>query len=784
MRRTFALLAFLLLAPLVALHASNLLPNSSFEEGEGDTVKGWKSRAWAGKGEASWRVESSGRTGKRCVSIGSGKGTDAAWTTTVTVKSNTVYRLSGWIKTEDVRGASGALLNIQNMQEVMTAAVSGTRDWTRVSTEFQSGAAMEIEVNCLFGGWGVATGQAWYDDIALEQVDGPLGPGSIENVVIDVKERGAVISPLLFGHNMETTRDSVWRGLGAEMVANRKFAVAKNGLPARWTVMGDGVKVAIDDRRGYAGKQSVRVEILDAGKDCGIAQTQEVMAFLKDAKYVLRMWIRSDAPCPVRARIVDMAGNRVLLEKEWHTGKGDWELFSGDFTAPSTSDKNRLEISGVQAGVFWIGAVSLQPADAFHGMRRDVVELLKRIKPGALRWPGGCYAEFYRWQDGLLPVDQRPPIGPTGLWFLLNSSDDSDPHEIGIDEFMALCREIGCEPAITIRLSETAPEDGSALVEYCNGSPRTDWGKIRAGRGHEEPYAVKTWFLGNELWSFGRGGMNNANNCAKQTRLFADAIRKVDSSVRLVACTDLVNGRSNQGWNTALLAQAGEQITYVSCHDYMRDSFKPRDLQSYARASTAYLRPAFQRFRQDPGRPIIFDEWNTMWGQKGSVGMGLYAAGVLNLLCREADALGVASAYYFMPVNEGAIKVGPLTAELDTAGKVFAAFQVHQGNRVLKVPEVTTVADIDTCASVQENGQRVFISIINRSTAQDHAVSLTLKNMCRSGKAAVRFLAVKGMKADETAFEERDVTLVWTDGTFLVNMPRCSIAVVEVVGDE
>lgn len=65
------------------------------------------------------------------------------------------------------------MLNIQNLQEGRTAAVSGTRDWSRVSTVFQSDAATELEINCLFAGWGTASGQAWYDDLALEQVADP-----------------------------------------------------------------------------------------------------------------------------------------------------------------------------------------------------------------------------------------------------------------------------------------------------------------------------------------------------------------------------------------------------------------------------------------------------------------------------------------------------------------------------------------------------------------------------------------------------------------------------------
>ena len=192
--------------------AVNLLPNPSFEETAGDGVTGWKPRAWAGKEHAQWSFESPGRTAVRCVSIASEKGADVAWTTTVTVRPNTYYRLAGWIKTQDVRGAVGALLNIQNMQEVKTEAVSGTRGWTRVATVFQSEAATELEINCLFGGWGSSTGQAWYDDIALEQVDGP--PDDTRAIVtIDTGARSVRYSRLIFGGFIEHFDGQVYGGL-------------------------------------------------------------------------------------------------------------------------------------------------------------------------------------------------------------------------------------------------------------------------------------------------------------------------------------------------------------------------------------------------------------------------------------------------------------------------------------------------------------------------------------------------------------------------------------------
>jgi len=192
--------------------AANLLPNPSFEEKTDDGVRGWSSRAWHGEADCRWRVESPGRTGGQCVSIQSDKGADAAWTATVTVEPNTFYRLSGCIKTKDVRGAVGALLNIQNLQHVKTRRVTGTEDWTRVSTVFQTGDATELEINCLFGGWGKSTGQAWYDDVALERIEGP--PENAEALVfIDTDAPSVPYSPMIFGGFIEHFHKQVYGGI-------------------------------------------------------------------------------------------------------------------------------------------------------------------------------------------------------------------------------------------------------------------------------------------------------------------------------------------------------------------------------------------------------------------------------------------------------------------------------------------------------------------------------------------------------------------------------------------
>lgn len=124
-------------------------------------------------------------------------------------------------------------------------------------------------------------------------------------------------------------------------------------------------------------------------------------------------------------------------------------------------------------------------ADHFHGMRRDVLERLKELAPAELRFPGGCFAEVYRWKDSLLPPDQRPPVQPT-LYegdFLLGDTFGQDCMDLGIDEFMALCAYVGAAPVLTVPMIIISNQDSIDLVEYCNGGPQTAWGRAARGAG-------------------------------------------------------------------------------------------------------------------------------------------------------------------------------------------------------------------------------------------------------------------------------------------------------------
>jgi alpha-N-arabinofuranosidase len=147
-----------------------LLVNGGFESAAAPArPKGWGPTQW---GEGNYRAgwdENKPHSGQRCVLLESDDA-DCAWAQRVEVEPRTRYRLTGWICTQNVvtRTGRGAFLNVQEIQEVKTQVITGTSDWVRVEMTFDSGPNETLQVNCLLGGCGRSSGQAWFDDLTLE----------------------------------------------------------------------------------------------------------------------------------------------------------------------------------------------------------------------------------------------------------------------------------------------------------------------------------------------------------------------------------------------------------------------------------------------------------------------------------------------------------------------------------------------------------------------------------------------------------------------------------------
>ena len=201
--------------------AANPVNNPSFEQaGRNNRPADWQTNTWGGK--ANFEYGNIGHTGGKSAMISSEEGADAGWSATVPLEPFARYRFSGWIKTENVvskDGGLGALFNFHDA-ELRTKPLTGTNDWTKVELEFDTNSIDSVQLNCLFGGWGQATGKAWYDDVSFELLSKkPMDP----KATIDASKKGQPISKYIYGQFIEHLGRCIYGGIWAEMLEDRKF---------------------------------------------------------------------------------------------------------------------------------------------------------------------------------------------------------------------------------------------------------------------------------------------------------------------------------------------------------------------------------------------------------------------------------------------------------------------------------------------------------------------------------------------------------------------------------
>ena len=143
--------------------------------------------------------------------------------------------------------------------------------------------------------------------------------------------------------------------------------------------------------------------------------------------------------------------------------------------------------------------------------------------------------------------------------------NEPEPSDFGTDEFIKFCRNVGAEPSITVNvegLGATAQE-AAAWVEYCNGPATSKYGAIRGANGHAEPYNVKFWEVGNEIWGNWVRGHSDAATYARNLNRYAAAMRAVDPSIKLIAIGD-----NDLDWDRTVLREAGDKIDSLAIHHY------------------------------------------------------------------------------------------------------------------------------------------------------------------------------------------------------------------------
>lgn len=175
------------------------------------------------------------------------------------------------------------------------------------------------------------------------------------------------------------------------------------------------------------------------------------------------------------------------------------------------------------------------PLSDAQGYRTDVLEAIRALRLPVLRWPGGNFVSGYHWQDGVGPLEQRPR-----RMNLAWQAEESN--RFGTDEFLRYCRLIEAEPYLCINMGTGTLDEAQAWVEYCNGAGDTYWANLRRQHGHPDPYQVRYWGLGNEMYGEWQIGALSADVYVQRAREFAKVMKWTDPTIKLVSC-----GQS--GWN-------------------------------------------------------------------------------------------------------------------------------------------------------------------------------------------------------------------------------------------
>ncbi|MBQ7726253.1 MAG: hypothetical protein IJT66_03820, partial [Clostridia bacterium] len=334
-------------------------------------------------------------------------------------------------------------------------------------------------------------------------------------------DRESLVSERLFGCNMEPTRRTFWGGLSAQMINNRKFYALKDGGFAGFETIGS-VLVGTDCKKSIC--QS-NYPVIENG---AIIQSSKELTAQSGRAYQLRFWIENTEDVCITVRWGDAFQTTIQI-----AGKHEPQEQKMNFTAVQSGE---FPFSFEVEGKIALSCLSLMPDDHLCGMRRDVIELLAQARISILRFPGGCYAEAYDWKQGLLPTDRRPPVA-TALYngdFLQRNTYGQECHEIGTEEFMVLCEAIGAEPALTVPIIEKDVQNTTDWVEYCLGGAETKYGALRIARGHFKPCPVKTWFIGNEVYFFGKTLAENGDLAGKREAEFIRAIKQAAPDVRVI----------------------------------------------------------------------------------------------------------------------------------------------------------------------------------------------------------------------------------------------------------
>ena len=467
----------------------------------------------------------------------------------------------------------------------------------------------------------------------------------------------------------------------------------------------------------------------------------------------------------------------------------------------------------IYGGIF-VGKDS--PIPNVNGMRTDVVEALKKLEVPVLRWPGGCFADEYHWQDGVGPQESRKRMVNT------NWGGVVEDNSFGTHEFLELCRQLGCEPYINANVGSGSVREMAEWVEYLNSDGDSSVVRQRWANGQKDAWGVKYLGIGNESW--GCGGNMRPEYYADEFRRFSTFCRDYGKNkLYRIAC-----GPSDDDlrWTEVLMKQAGRHFDALTLHSYTIPSGKWKDkgeatvfdeeryYQTLERANRmeklvtdhcAIIDRVERELAKREGEKVhrvdlIVDEWGC-WHevekgtnpgflyQQNTMRDAMVAALTLNIFNRHADRVVMANIAQMVNVLQSVILTEGDDMLLTPTYHVFDLYRRHMDASLLDCAVFAdslpgSVKQVSASASLRDGEITLTAANLHMTDAVD--VDITVDGMDVKDVTA---RAISGDAHDMNTFEDKEKVVIRpltairrTASGFTVTLPACSVAEIRVRG--
>lgn len=591
------------------------------------------------------------------------------------------------------------------------------------------------------------------------------------------------IDPLIFGSFSEEQWGDLVPGIYEQYIVNPSLEewYADESVESKTQVIWSDIPKSNDiafpwEKRTYQGSASFKMSeesanskhaqeiTVNSGAKASVLQRLPLPDY-RTLNYKVSFYAKKTGNVDLKIEMQNLSGSSVLGRYDAIVLSDQWTKYDFEVQVHKSSDKwrNRYGIYNLAfviegSGSILLDQVTLFPSDCVEGMfNPETLKNFKDLKVTMIRWPGGNFTSGYHWYNSIGALIDRPSE-PNRAWNGMTNN------HLGTDEFLRFCELAEIEPIMGVGFGEITAKEVADWVEYCNGDASTPMGAQRAANGRTEPYNVKYWGVGNEVYGDYQIGNTNSVDYAEGLIVMSNAMRERDPNIEILACGFGVHNAYREPtnlWNKDVFEIAGDHFELFDVHLYVYGATqsqaaaasKENLFRAYA-ASNYYLRNYIDNLKKTinlkdskKDHKLTFLEWGVLPGT--STNQTPLRQTFVNLLCssvqynemiRQGEFVRMSAinnfSFYVSPVGGHTEPVNPRSILFENSpylsgGKLLnvssdnmPTYNVTQAYESIGVVE--NVPELDILAV--RKGNDVYLTIVNRSAKASLPCRVTFEN--------------------------------------------------------